>query len=192
MVIFRIREIQVQWKSAHTLFFTYQTGQHPDCTAHAACEAGNTVRLEPRVYVPNSTTPFEGHLATPKFPRTNAYPVGSIHSIPGDPPYETCEGAKLYTYKVLHCNVTAKVEPEPTRLPISGQQSVSPAPCRPQPQTVRTLALPEPTESSSQDTLRGKSKEKSVCMSATFHEIKRANRNLCSLLKSKLAQKWSK
>lgn len=57
------------------------------CTAaHAAREAGNTVRLEPRVYVLNSTTPFEGNLAIPKFPHTNAYPVGSIHSIPGDPP----------------------------------------------------------------------------------------------------------
>lgn len=53
-----------------------------DCTAHAAREAGNTVRLEPKVYVPNSTTPFEGNLAGPKFPHTNAYPVGSIHSIP--------------------------------------------------------------------------------------------------------------
>lgn len=99
-----------------------------DGTAPAAREAGTALRLEPRVSVLNSTSPFEGNLAKPTFPRTHAYPVGSVHSIPGDPHKETCEGAKLHTYKVLHCNVIAKVELARTPLPIDGQQSVSPAP----------------------------------------------------------------
>lgn len=75
-----------------------------------------------------------------------------------------------------------------TPIPISGEQSVNPS----SPAATESKdALPEPTGNNSQDTLRGKSKN-SVCVSATFYEIKRENRNLCLLLKSKLTQRCSK